>query len=85
MGGPQCLRSLLRRTIEIHQRLYREWPQLAREPLEWITFQRDYGPVPDLADLAWLVAEPSRLRMIGLQTSTGSVSLDVATLSPVGA
>ena len=23
-------RDLLRRTIEIHQRLYREWPQLAR-------------------------------------------------------
>ncbi len=28
---PEEFRSLLRRTLEIHQRLYREWPRLARE------------------------------------------------------
>jgi len=28
---PEEFRDLLRRTVEIHQRLYREWPRLARE------------------------------------------------------
>ncbi|MFO0740953.1 MAG: TIGR02996 domain-containing protein [Labilithrix sp.] len=60
------------------------WGQFRNEPLEWITFQHDYGPVPELADLAWLKRQPeaARLRMIGLQTQTGSVSLDAATLAP---
>jgi galactofuranosylgalactofuranosylrhamnosyl-N-acetylglucosaminyl-diphospho-decaprenol beta-1,5/1,6-galactofuranosyltransferase len=27
---PELFRDLLRRTLEIHERLYREWPQLSR-------------------------------------------------------
>ncbi len=27
---PEKYRELLRRTVEIHERLYREWPRLAR-------------------------------------------------------
>lgn len=58
------------------------WAELRREPLEGITFQHDYGPVPSLADLAWLKREAPRLPLIGLQTLTGSVSLDAASLEP---
>lgn len=60
------------------------FPQFRREPLEWITFQHDYGPVPMLADLAWLMREPesARLQRIGLQTQTGSISLEAARLRP---
>lgn len=58
------------------------WDQFRREPLEWVTFQHDYGPVPTLGDLAWLMRqrETEQLQMIGLQTHTGSVSLDAETL-----
>jgi uncharacterized protein (TIGR02996 family) len=58
------------------------WDQFRREPLEWITFQHDYGPVPSLADLAWLMEQPeaARLQMVGLQTHTGSVSMEAASL-----
>jgi galactofuranosylgalactofuranosylrhamnosyl-N-acetylglucosaminyl-diphospho-decaprenol beta-1,5/1,6-galactofuranosyltransferase len=37
---PDRFKDLLRRTVEIHERLYREWPQLAqtyRDQLDQIT------------------------------------------------
>lgn len=56
------------------------WDQFRREPLEWITFQHDYGPVPLLRDLQWLMTQPSHLQMVGLQTHTGSVSMEATAL-----
>lgn len=66
------------------------WDRFGRMPLEEVVFHRrltdlEYGPMgcPEIGRLAWLMREPrgQRLRVVGLNTNTGSTEYDPRVLA----